>query len=347
MQIRFATTEEISAWDSLIISNPDGGNIFQSASFANIKNSYRHSWTPRYMIADDLYFVALERKIPILGKFWYIPKGPGVSTETELIRTLEKIKSFAKENRIFLVKTEPEIKKTAAALSKIKNSNLYISRGIQAASTIIIDIDKPIDDIMASFSSKTRYNIRSADKSGLISEITPINDITCKEFYKMMAETINGRSPLRDFAYYKLFWETHSNSKTGFFMFAKKDNQIISMDFINILGEKASRKDAASTRDHSIHGASAWLELEVIKYLKTKNIKEYDLYGSPPSDRIKDPTHPFYGFGNFKAGFNKEVTDYIGCIDMPVKRFVYEIWKRYGEKIVRRLYRSLYNEAFY
>lgn len=119
------------------------------------------------------------------------------------------------------------------------------------------------------------------------------------------------------------------------------------MDFINILGKKATRKDAASTRDHSIHGASAWLELEVIKYLKSKDIKEYDLYGSPPSDRIKDPTHPFYGFGNFKVGFNENVTDYIGCIDMPVNKLKYKIWEKHGERFIRRAYRSFYNESFY
>ena len=121
----------------------------------------------------------------------------------------------------------------------------------------------------------------------------------------------------------------------------------MSMDFINTLGLKATRKDAASTRDHSIHGASAWLELEAIKYLKTKDIKEYDLYGSPPSDRIKDPTHPFYGFGNFKAGFNEKVTDYIGCIDIPINKIKFKLWKTYGERIIRRIYRSIYNESFY
>ena len=347
MQIRFATPEEVQSWDNLVINNPDGGNIFQSASFATIKQQQKYKWSPKYIIVGELSILALERKIPLLGNIWYIPKGPGISNISNLYEVIDSIKEFARVNNIFLVKLEPELLKLDVDISEIKKNGMDISRGIQAASTIIININRPIDEVMASFSSKTRYNIRSAAKSELTSEITVINDESCKKFYEMMAETINGRSPIRNYDYYKLFWETHSKAQTGLFIFAKKGDQIISMDFINILGQKATRKDAASTRDHSIHRASAWLELEAIKYLQSKNVKEYDLYGSPPSDRIKDPTHPFYGFGNFKAGFNEKVTDYIGCIDTPINKLRYTIWKKYGERIIQKFYRLFYSESFY
>ena len=79
-----------------------------------------------------------------------------------------------------------------------------------------------------------------------------------------------------------------------------------------INGHLASRKDAASVPVKKVRGAAALLVLDTIKALKERGVTDYDLCGAPPSDRAKDETHPLYGVGQFKTGFNKEITDYVG-----------------------------------
>lgn len=345
MSVRYASQTEIDNWNNLIITNPDHGNIFQTKEFAFIKN--KNNWQSRYLVIDNLYILILERKIPLLGTFWYVPKGPGITSTSELKQLLPALREFAKQHNVFTIKLEPELLETPDVVQAITKLGLQKSRAIQAANTVIVDLAQPIDDIVAGFSSKARGNIRAAQKAEVKTEIAPITDENCKLFYEMMTQTIGGRSHVRDYDYFKTFWQSHYNAGTGLFMFAKSGKDVISMDFIMLLGEKAARKDAASTRDHSIRGASALLEMFAIEYLKEKGVIEYDLYGAPPSDQIKNPNHPYYGFGTFKAGFNSQITDYIGCYDLVIKPGVYKFWRKYGERIAHRVYYYQHHDLYY
>jgi lipid II:glycine glycyltransferase (peptidoglycan interpeptide bridge formation enzyme) len=345
MIIRFATPQEIDNWDKLIITNPDGGDIFQTKEFADIKEF--NNWTPLFIVVDNVNILILQRPITFLGAFWYVPKGPGITSVKELKELLPELRNFAKKHGVFAIKLEPELLETPDNVKKLEKLGLQKSRAVQAANTVIVDISKSIDEIIASFSSKVRGNIRAAQKADVTTEIVPITDESCALFYDMMSATINGRSHLRNFEYFKIFWQTHYNAGTGLFMFAKAGGETISMDFIMLIGKKAARKDAASTRDHSVRGASALLELEAIKYLKDKGITQYDLYGSPPSDQIKNPDHPYYGFGTFKVGFNSQVTDFVGCYDLIIKPFTYKFWHKYGERIAHRIYYYQHHDLYY
>lgn len=345
MSIRFATNEEIDSWNKLVISNPDKGNIFQTYEFAKIKGKNR--WTPRFIVIDSIYIMVLERKIPNLGYYWYIPKGPGINSVNGLKKILPIITIFAKQNKVFAVKLEPELIYNAELVKSLKKSGLILCKGIQAANTVLIDITDSIDDIITRFSSKTRYNIRSAKKTEIKMQSVPINNKNCKLFYDMMVSTINGRSPLRNYDYFKDYWQSHDKAGTGAFLFASCEGKIISTDFITYLGHKAYRKDAASDHSSSVRGASALLEVYAIEFLKRKGVTVYDLYGAPPSDQIKNTNHPFYGFGTFKAGFNPNITDYIGSLDLVIKPIAYKIWAKAGERLARRIYRSIYHDIFY
>lgn len=346
MTIRFASNEEIENWDKYLITNPDGGNILQAKAFSDIKAGFH--WTPRFIVVDNLYISVLERKVPILGNYWYVPKGPGVKTAEELGRILPPIKNFGKENGVFLIKFEPELINSKENIAAIKESGLIKNGEIQAAAnTVIVDTSGDIEEIFNSFSPKTRANIRAAQKTDIKSELVPVSDENCKIFYEMMINRKTGQSFIRNFAYYKNYWQSHEKAGTGFFMFAKSGNEVVSTNFITILGNKAVRKDSASSRDHPIRGASAYLELETIKYLKEKGVTNYDLFGCPPSDQIKNPNHPFYGFGVFKTGFNQNVTDYVGCCDLAIKPIAYKFWDKFGEKITRKLYLKKHHDFYY
>ena len=345
MTARYANEFEIENWDNLVITNPNGGDVFQTKEFASIK--CENYWNPLSVVVNNTYVLVLTRKIPLLGSFWYVPKGPGVSNTVQLANLIPDLSEFAKNEGAFTVKMEPELLENSENTSELKKLGLIKSKAIQAANTVVVDLSKTMDEIVANFSSKARGNIRAAQNASVITEIVPVSDENCTLFYKMMTQTIGGRSHVRNYEYFRNFWQTHAKTGTGIFMFAKASGEIISMDFIMILGTKAARKDAASTRDHSIRGASALLELEAIKYLKEHGVTDYDLYGSPPSDQIKNPNHPYYGFGTFKAGFNSEITDYVGCYDLVIKPKSYKIWRKYGERIAHKLHSYLHHDLYY
>ena len=347
MKIRFANNDEVLNWNHLILTNPDGGNLFQAKQFADLKVA--NNWQTKFLVVDDLYSLVLERQIPLLGKFWYMPKGPGITNVSSIQKFVTAIKKFARQNSVFLVRIEPEILANDENIKALAKLDLPTFRGIQAANTVVVDISGTLDEIVAKFTSKTRGNIRAAQKAGVTTEVVPVDEKNCATFYNMMTKTINGRSHVRPYEYFKQYWQSYAQTGNGIFMFAYDESgQVQSVDYINILGTKATRKDAGSVRDHSVRGASALLELEAIKYLKEQGITTYDLYGAPPSDRLKDPSHPFYGFGTFKAGFNREqVTDYIGCRDIVTKPLAYRIWATIGERVAHRLFRYQNHDLYY
>ena len=122
MTTRFATAEEIAQWDDLLAKNPDGGNVFQSVEVAETKRL--NSWSPRYVVLDALYITVLEKRVLPLGRYWYLPKGPGVGSFTELTDLLPELTEFAKSQGVFAVKLEPEIPESPEAHAGLKSLGL-------------------------------------------------------------------------------------------------------------------------------------------------------------------------------------------------------------------------------
>lgn len=346
MTIQLVDTPDLIDWNRRIAANPDGGNVFQIAEFATVKQET--DWTPRYLVADSLAILVLEKSVPLFGKLWYIPKGPGVTSVEELAQLLPDLTTIARENGVFAVKLEPELVASSETNEALSALDLQKARDIQPNThTVILDITPPLDDIVASFSSKTRYNIRAAQKADVAITVEPITEASCDIFYDLLVKTIFGRVQMRDRDYYKQFWLTHGQAGTGMFLFARVDGDVVSTDFITMIGHKANRKDAASTRERTVRGVSALLEVEAIKQLKERGITEYDLCGTPPADQIKNPDHPYYGIGTFKTGFNAGVTDFVGVYDLVIKPQTYKLWRRFGERLVRAFYSRVLHGFFY
>lgn len=346
MNARYATEEEIAIWDSHVITNPDGGDYFQTTEFAAVKEPT--GWTPCYVVVDTIYVLVLQKIVFPLGKIWYIPKGPGVSSLKELSDITPTLREFAHSQSAFTIKIEPKLllqETSKAALSKL--GIVEASYTQPTYSTIIINIDKDIDALIAGFSSKTRYNIRQAEKAGVVCREVEATDENCRIFYNMFAETASGRFGIRSFDYYKRFWQAYCNNKAGKIMFAFLDDEVVSAEFIMILSNQASRKDAASPRQKPVRGAAALLVLESIRALQADHITSYDLCGSPSSSDIKNHDHHLYGIGQFKAGFSEDVTDYMGVYEIPVRTFSYKVWARIGERIVRRIHRYKHHDSYY
>jgi len=63
-----------------------------------------------------------------------------------------------------------------------------------------------------------------------------------------------------------------------------------------------------------------------------------------PEDRNEDD--PYYGVYRFKTGFGGDVTDFLGCLDLPIKNSRAKAWYRL-EPAYYRLYYKLKGNVFY
>lgn len=346
MTVRFATDDEIKEWNNLILANPDGGNILQSRDMAEQKKM--SGWMPRYLIADNLAILALEKHVPFLGTLWYIIKGPGVATIRQLDGVLPELKSFAEAQDVFLVKIEPELRREDETLVDLMKMGLIRTGPVQAnASTVLLDISPSLDDVLASLNQKGRHAIRRAERDGVVVKAVDSNDENCQIMFDLYKITASGQFGTRPYDYYKMFWQRFADNGMGQMFFAYFNDQVVAAAYALVFGDKSTYKDGASVRERPVYGASHLLQWHVIEWAKSKGARTHDLCGTPPSDRITDPAHPYYGLGRFKTSFNKEVTDFVGTYDLPIRPTQYKMWAKFGERLIRRWHYQRHHENYY
>lgn len=348
MTVRFATDTEVSQWNELLVHNPDGGNVFSSRQMAETKR--QNGWLPRYIVVDTIAVPVLEKSVPLLGKYWYAPKGPGVSTIQELQKLLPRLQQFAAEHGVFAVKIEPEVPDSDETKVQLLKAGLVRTNPVQPNnSTVVIDLSPTLEAIMASLNQKGRHAIHRAERDGVSVQAVELSDANMRTMYDLLAETAAGRfeSSLRSFDYYKGFWQNFAANGQGSLFFAYLDGKVVAAAYSMFLGTKGLYKDGASVREKTAYGASHLLQWEIIKWMKSRGVTSYDLCGAPHSSRVDDPTHPFHGVGRFKTSFNKRVTDYIGCYDVIVRPAQYRLWQRIGQRLALSLsYRLKHRQWF-
>ncbi|PID32673.1 hypothetical protein CR956_01230 [Candidatus Saccharibacteria bacterium] len=347
MSICAVTKEEKASWDDLIAKNPDGGSVFQSVEFAQIKQ--KAGWQPRFLKTEDsVYFLALERKVPLVGKVWYVPGGPGIVDYTDIASFSKDLKAYIASNfkNVFSAKIEPAVVKEAEDAPSLPG--VEPTRPIQPnANTVIIDTSKPNDELLASFNQSARRYIRKGYKDGI--EVRPVDcsDQNCQLAYDLYKSTSEGRFFIRSRDYHIGYWKLFADKQLGQMFFAYHEDKVVAAAYINFIGANALYKDGASVRQKVSQGASYVLQWEICRWLHDHGVKNYDLHGTPPAKSIGDKTHPKYGLGLFKTGFNKQITEYVGAYNIIIADRRGWLWNRYLERIFQALYFRIKKQAWY
>ncbi len=334
MTIRFATDDEIAKWDELITGNPDGGNVFQSTHLAETKRA--NGWVPRYIFIDSLAVTVLEKPVLLHGKFWYLPKGPGITDANALLSLLPALKEFAATQGVFAVKIEPEILESDETKAQLLGSRLVRTRAVQPnVSTVVIDLSPTLGGIMAAFNQKGRHAIHRAERDGVTAKPVELTEENMGIMFHLLTETAAGRfeSSIRGYEYYKRFWQAFAEGSKGSLFFAYLDGKVVAAAYSMYLGKKGLYKDGASVREKTAYGASHRLQWEIIQWMKERGVESYDLCGAPHSSQVNDPASPFYGIGRFKTSVNKHITDYVGCYDLVVNPAKYKLWQKIGQRL--------------
>ncbi|NTW61918.1 peptidoglycan bridge formation glycyltransferase FemA/FemB family protein [Candidatus Saccharibacteria bacterium] len=344
MPIRFASADEVSRWNDLIITNPDGGNVFSSYEFAIQKET--GGYKAHFLMADDLAITALEKSAPGLGKFWYLPKGPNITSDKALFSVLKNLGPFAKRQGVFAIRTEPELNRSLQP--SLQDHGMFKARPIiPNPSTITLDITPGLDTILTNLPQKGRYAIKRAEREGAQVKLVKSTDDNCRIMYKLLADTAEGQFGIRSFKYFQAFWQRFETAGSGQLFFAYYDDQVVAGAYAMVYGKKSTYKDGASIRKRTVYGASHLLQWEVVKWAKSHGATLHDFCGSPPSDEIDNPDHKLHGVGLFKTGFSKNVVDYVGCYDFVISPTKYKIWIKFAEKVAHRIHYYRHHDSYY
>jgi len=344
MTARYATDEEISRWDSLLLQNPDNGNVFSSFEYSEVKKLTKY--TPRYILSSTVAVTILEKSTPPLGKLWYIPKGPGVTSTKQLFDLLESLKPLAKKVGVFAIRVESELDRSSRPTIE-RHGLKKAAPIIPNPSTITLDISPTLDEVLTGLPQKGRHAIRRAERDGVTVEQVTVSDKNAKIMYKLLAETAKGQFGIRSYNYYNAYWKTFEKAGLGQLFFAYFEGKVVAGAYAMVFGTKSTYKDGASVRKRTAYGASHFLQWNVISWAKSRGALVHDFCGSPPSDEIGNSQHPHYGVGLFKLSFSKNVVDFIGCYDYVISKPRYGAWTKLGERVHRHLYYKRTKDYYY
>lgn len=354
---RFATAQEIAHWDDHVLANPNGGNLLQSASFAEVKAE--HGWRPQHLVHEPAdggrasCNLVLEKPVPGLGRLWYMIKGPDVATVDDIPGIVQANARLVAEQGldVFAIKVEPDVLASDYACGVLARSGLRKAFNIQPNdSTAVLATDADEETVLKSLHSRGRNAIRRALREGSTVERVALTEQNMRSMYALMDTVGQGDANvnLRSYQYYAKFWTAFERAGQGRLYFTYEDGKPSVGAYVVAYGTKGTYKDGGSKPRRRQYGDSHLLQWTAITDLMREHgIVEYDLCGTPPRDQLKDKEHPYYGLGLFKTSFTKSVVDFVGVHDQVLSAARYAIWTTAAEKIQRHLWVRRTGQPFY
>lgn len=194
---------------------------------------------------------------------------------------------------------------------KKSNSNIL------PANTIVLDLYKEEDQILAQMKPKTRYNIRLALKKGV--EVRQVGTEGLDIWYQLYRDTAyrNGLY-LNSLDYFKSVFVSRMENESApvqvKLLIAYADDEPLAAMFLMLSSHRATYLYGASSSVQRNLMPTYALQWKAIQLAKENACTEYDLFGISP---CPDPSHPMYGLYKFKRGFGGHIFHQLGCWDYP------------------------------
>lgn len=297
----------------------------------------------RFVVENDsgeilLAAQVLKTKIPKLGKYYlYIPYGPllrdeGLGMRDELINFFidELKKKFP--DAIF-IRIEPKQNLIANRFSLLPTPH------IQPGKTLIMDLNKSEEELLAGMHSKTRYNIKVAEKHEVkvVSEpiITPKHGLHLSEVAELLVSTA-GRQGYKSHGlnYYKKFIDffgMQPNSETKLTVYkALYKQELLACGLMVDFGETRTYLFGGTAPQNRNVMAAYALHFQAMLEAKKTGLKTYDFWG------IETAGGETPGFVRFKLGFGGTEVIYPKAediINQPLWYNAYKILRAINKKL--------------
>lgn len=271
---------------------PDGG-LFQSETWKEFQVSLG-----KEVFTGDLFWGTLE-KVPLLGCYGEVSRGP--AQETFKPHFLYKtFKALAKKHHLSLIRVEPQYE---VLLSHLWHSGLRVKKApldAQPKEFLVLSLEKNKEELLAQMKSKTRYNIRLAEKKG-IQVRPPATREEELEFLDLFTATAKRKKiTLHSREYYQKSIEFFTGERGQTFV-AVKDGKVLAGGIIAFWGKTAYYLHGASSDEGRSDMAPYLLQWEQIRFAKAKGCTQYDFGGV--SIKYQVPGKDWRGITRFKQGF--------------------------------------------
>lgn len=270
---------------------------------------FRHEWGNK--VHEFSFGLITIHKLPVVPfNVAVFDKGPAPTKDM-----INELKEYAKENSILSIKLEPQVIKSEGddSIRLLKRSGAVSGKTLFTPETFVINLAKSEDELLSSFHSKTRYNIRLAQKRGVT--IVEDNSEKAFEFYlKLTLETANRQGfYAHNERYHRLMWKhlhtdmvAKGKTPIAHLLSARYEGKTLVTWILFLYKGVLYYPYGASTRDNREVMAPNLMMWEAIRFGKKHGCKTFDLWGREEGK----------GFTKFKEGYNPEVVEFIGTWDL-------------------------------
>jgi len=275
----------------------------------------------------DAYQLTFHRVPFFKSKVGYFPKGPMPSR-----LMVDGLLSVGKEKNAAFIKLEPNIEASNKYhVSSIRKLGLVPSKkSLFTRYNFLIDLTKSEDELLGSMHSKTRYNVRLAQKKG-VEVYESVKDSDFEIYLKLYFETTKrqkyfGHTP----SYHRLAWETLKKAGMARVLIAKYQKKPLVAWMLLNFGDTLYYPYGGSSLEFKEVMASNLVAWETIRLGKKMSLKTLDLWGALSPDADLDDK--WYGFHKFKLGYGPKHVEYIGTYDLVLSPNLYKLLN-IGDKV--------------
>lgn len=269
-----------------------------------------------YLDNNDYSVLAILKSTPV-GNYLFCPYGPYLQDHNSLPRVLDDLKTLAHEQKAFFIRIEPTFPLDP---TYAKELNLHKSHDIDPAHTWTIDLTQDESDISKAIEKNKLRHWRIHEKKGVSFRTTKDPDSIT-----ILSNLLNNLGKRNKFTPQD---EAHLKNqlKSGFatLYVAEFDHQPIAAALVYDHDKVRYYAHAATDSAHRKLMAGTSLLVQIIVDAKKAGCKIFDFWGITTSN---DPSHPWYGFTQYKKSFGGQQVDYAGTYDLPLNPARYKLYQ--------------------
>lgn len=298
-------------WNSLVLTGTHH-SFLQSWEWGEFQAKYGKVF--RYA-EGEAFATVLEKTLPLDFTCWFMPKGArGIGDKQR-----EAIATDARKAGAIFLRFEPEQEPTQGVRITAVNPSV----------TLVTDLMQTEEQLLAAMHQKTRYNIRLAQKKGVV-----ISESKDADVWNALMDQTAKRDGFR--AHPARYYRDMLECGIVKLFVAELDGKPLAAMIATFFGDTATYLHGASSNEARETMAPYALHFEVMKFAKSIGCTRYDWWGMNPSDEGHEAYKKSWeGISRFKRGFGGEEVITPGTFEVPLNTFWYRLYAL-RRKLLRR-----------
>lgn len=295
---------EAERWNGELAGLVDSPPLLQSFEWGQVQG--RAGWSiERVRLQGAMASVQVRGLGPLREA--YVPRGPVPATPD----SLANLAGWARERGFVRIRVEPD--GPPALGEQLNGLGFTRVHPVQPERTRMLELGAP-DAVLARIDRGTRYNIRLAERKGVVVEEGG-DAAALVEQSRWVADREAISLPSR--AYYESLLELLPWCRIYVARHGESGEALCAVLVARFAG-RGYNLFAGRSGAHADLKANELAHWHAIRGAAEAGLLEYDLWGVPPPGA--PPDHPWQGLGKFKAGFGGRVVDYAGAWEMQLSK---------------------------